>query len=267
MRRSLADIRCFLLDMDGTFYLGDRLLEGSLQFMHALDTTGKDYVFLTNNSSRQRRQYAEKFARLGLAVPQSKIFTSGEASARLLKREYQGASLYVVGTPSFERELCRHGLNLVEDDPTVVLLGFDTTLTYHKLWKLCDYVRSGLPYIATHPDLNCPIDGGFMPDIGAMIAFVKTSTGREPDLIIGKPNRTIIDELSRKIRIPVEQLAMIGDRLYTDIALGKTTGITTLLVLSGETQASDLADSPFQPDYIFKHLGEVAEHLLLAHRE
>jgi ribonucleotide monophosphatase NagD (HAD superfamily) len=143
------------------------------------------------------------------------------------------------------------------------VLGFDTTLTYQKLWKLCDFAREGLPYIATHPDLNCPTESGFMPDIGAMIAFVKTATGREPDLVDVKPNRIIIEELSRKIHVPVEQFAMIGDRLYTDIALGGTAGITTILVLSGETRPSDLDGSPFQPDYIFNHLGEVADRLQL----
>jgi ribonucleotide monophosphatase NagD (HAD superfamily) len=122
-------------------------------------------------------------------------------------------------------------------------------------------VRAGLPYIATHPDLNCPTKDGFMPDIGAMIAFVQTSTGRLPDQVIGKPNRTIIDELSNSLHIPLEQLAMIGDRLYTDIALGETTGITTILVLSGETQLADLEKSPYKPDYIFNHIGEVADYL------
>lgn len=266
MKRSLADIRCFLLDMDGTFYLSERLLEGALQFLQVLHATGKGYIFLTNNSSKHRRMYAEKFTRLGVAIPESKIFTSGEATALYLQRIHPGSRVYVVGTPSLEEEFQLHGFELVEDAPDVVVLGFDTTLTYQKLWKLCDFARAGLPYIATHPDLNCPTDGGYMPDIGAMIAFVKTATDREPDLVVGKPNRIIIDELSRKIQVPLEQLAMIGDRLYTDIALGGTTGITTILVLSGETQRSDLEGSPFQPDYIFNHLGEVAEQLQVLYR-
>ena len=263
MNRSLADIRCFLLDMDGTFYLGERLLEGALDFLQTLEAQGKDYLFLTNNSSRHRRMYAQKFERLGVAIPEEKIFTSGEATALYLQRERPGTRLYVVGTPSLEEEFQLHGFELVDEDPEAVVLGFDTTLTYQKLWKLCDYARAGLPYIATHPDLNCPTDGGFMPDIGAMIAFVKTATNREPDLVVGKPNRIIIDELSRKIHVPLEQLAMIGDRLYTDIALRSTAGITTVLVLSGETGPSDLDGSPFQPDYTFRHLGEVAAQLQL----
>ena len=152
----------------------------------------------------------------------------------------------MVGTPSLEDEFRQHGFPLVQQQPDFVVLGFDTTLTYQKLWNLCDLARAGVPYIATHPDFNCPTDTGFMPDIGAMIAFVKAATGREPDVVIGKPNRFIVDAAAAKLNLPVSQLGMIGDRLYTDIALGSSTGITTVLVLSGETKLEDLKDSLFQ---------------------
>jgi ribonucleotide monophosphatase NagD (HAD superfamily) len=118
-----------------------------------------------------------------------------------------------------------------------------------------------VPYIATHPDFNCPTETGWLPDVGAMIAFVKAATGREPDLVVGKPNRLIVDAAALKMNLPVEQLAMIGDRLYTDIALGQYSGIATVLVLSGETKIRDLKDSPFQPDYIFDNLAGVADWL------
>lgn len=263
MASSLTEIHTFLLDMDGTFYLDDHLLEGALDFIQVLKAQGKDYIFLTNNSSKGRRQYVEKITRLGLSVTEDKVFTSGEATATHLQSRHPGARLYVVGTPTLEDEFRRLGFILDDENPEIAVLGFDTTLTYNKLWKLCDFVRFGLPYIATHPDLNCPTGSGsgFMPDTGAMIAFVQAATGRLPDHIIGKPNRTIVDELSKKIDVPIERLAMIGDRLYTDIALGATTGITTVLVLSGETHLDDLASSPHRPDHVFRHLGEVAAHL------
>ncbi len=120
------------------------------------------------------------------------------------------------------------------DHPDFAVLGFDTTLTYEKIWKLCDLVTAGVPYIATHPDINCPTETGFMPDIGAMMAMVQTSTGKQPDVIIGKPYDPIVQALTAKMNLPVDQLCMVGDRLYTDIALGKT-GLATVLVLSGET--------------------------------
>jgi len=167
----------------------------------------------------------------------------------------------VVGTPELEREFRRHGFSLTREDPDVCVLGFDTSLTYDKLRKLCDWVRAGLPYVATHADFNCPIPSGYMPDTGAMIAFVKASTGREPDVVIGKPNRWIVDAAARRLGLPPESLAMIGDRLYTDIALGSTAGIATLLVLSGETRREDLRDSPFQPSLVFEDLEGVADWL------
>jgi HAD superfamily hydrolase (TIGR01450 family) len=248
--------------MDGTFYLGDRLLEGALRFIEVLKLQGKDFLFLTNNSSKHARQYAEKITRLGLPIPDSKVLTSGEATARHLLTARPGARLFVVGTPALEEEFSALGFALDGDQPDAAVLGFDTTLTYEKLWKLCDFVRADLPYVATHPDFNCPTETGFMPDIGATIAFVKASTGREPDIIVGKPNRMIVEAAAQKVNLPLSALGMIGDRLYTDIALGQTSGITTVLVLSGETQLDDLAESPFKPTYVFDHLGAVADWLI-----
>jgi len=141
--------------------------------------------------------------------------------------------------------------------------GSPTTLTYAKLWRLCDLVRAGLPYIATHADFNCPTPTGFMPDVGAMIAFIRASTGRDPDLIVGKPNRMFVEAAAAKLSLPLDSLAMIGDRLYTDIALGKTSGITTILVLSGETRFEELAASPHTPDLVFADLAAVAAYLRL----
>lgn len=262
MSERLARVRGFLLDMDGTFFLGDRLLEGALRFVEVLGRQGKAFLFLTNNSSRDARHYAEKITRLGLPIPASQVLTSGEATARHLLATRPGARLFVVGTPALEAELRAHGFDLDAGRPEVAVLGFDTTLTYDKLWRLCDLVRAGLPYVATHPDLNCPTETGFMPDIGAMIAFVRASTGREPDLVVGKPSRAIVEAAARKLGLPLDALGMIGDRLYTDIALGEAAGIATVLVLSGETRREDLAGSPFRPAYVFDHLGAVADWLL-----
>jgi HAD superfamily hydrolase (TIGR01457 family) len=257
----LSKVRGFLLDMDGTFYLSDRLLEGALDFIQLLREQKKDFLFLTNNSSKARRQYAEKIARLGLALPEEMVLTSGEATALHLQKDKPAANVYVVGTPSLEEEFRQHGFHLTDKDPDTIVLGFDTTLTYQKLWTLCDLVRAGVPYLATHPDFNCPTETGWMPDIGAMIAFVKAATGREPDLVVGKPNRIIVDAAGLKMNLNIDQMTMIGDRLYTDIALGQSSGITTVLVLSGETKEEDLKDSPFQPDYTFDNLGGVADWL------
>ncbi|MBN1993823.1 MAG: HAD-IIA family hydrolase [Anaerolineae bacterium] len=246
--------------MDGTFYLGDTLLPGALEFIDTCRARGLDYLFLTNNSSKHRGQYAEKLRRLGLEIGEEKIFTSGEATAIYLNKIKPGANIYLVGTPALADEFRSRGFNLVEDEPDYAVLGFDTTLTYAKLWRLCDLARAGKPYLATHPDFNCPLENGFMPDIGAMIAFVEASTGRRPDVVVGKPNRPIIEAVVEKTGVPIQQICMVGDRLYTDIALGAT-GITTVLVLSGEATLEDLPTAPHQPDFVMQDLAELGAAL------
>jgi 4-nitrophenyl phosphatase len=256
----LSQIRCFLLDMDGTFYLGNQLLPGALDFIRLLEERGTQYLFLTNNSSKSRREYVEKLHHLGLDVPEEKIFTSGEATALHIKKQKPGARIYVVGTPALEAEFTRHGFSLTQDHPDYAVLGFDTTLTYAKIHTLCDLLVAGTPYIATHPDINCPTETGFMPDIGAMIEMIFTSVGRRPDWIIGKPYQPIVDALVEKLGIPVDRLCMVGDRLYTDIALGRT-GLATVLVLSGETRLQDLQSSEFKPDLVMANLAELTRSM------
>ncbi|MGD8456474.1 MAG: HAD-IIA family hydrolase [Anaerolineales bacterium] len=258
MANRLKGTKCFLFDMDGTIYLGDRLLPGVQGFLRNLDENQMPYYFLTNNSSRSRSDYTKKLYQLGLHVPAEKIFSSGEATAIYLKKQKTAARVYLVGTPSLESEFIDHGFLLVQDAPDFIVLGFDTTLTYQKLWKLCDFVRAGIPYIATHPDINCPTETGLMPDIGAVIAFVETATGRNPDVIVGKPHPPIIEAIVEKTGCRIEQLTMVGDRLYTDIAMGAS-GITTVLVLSGETKESDLHNAEYRPDYVVMNVGELGE--------
>ncbi|NLN46449.1 MAG: HAD-IIA family hydrolase [Clostridiaceae bacterium] len=261
--RPLADLRAvrlFLLDMDGTFYLGDRLLERSLECIETFRATGREFLFLTNNSSKNKRIYAEKIRKMGLEIGDDAVFSSGEATAIYLSDRHPGARLYVVGTPALEEEFTAAGFVLDDRDPEIVVLGFDTTLTYDKIWKLCDFVRAGKPYIATHPDFNCPIEGGWMPDVGGMIAMVEACTGQRPT-VIGKPNAAIIEALEKRTRIARSEIAMVGDRLYTDIALGANAGILSVLVLSGETTAEDLTTSEIRPDFVFSNLGGIADVL------
>ncbi|KPL78766.1 HAD family hydrolase [Ornatilinea apprima] len=254
----LKKIRCYLLDMDGTIFLGGKLLPGAADFLELLRQRGIPFYFLTNNSSRSKIEYANKLSHLGIQAPENQIFTSGEATAIFINKQKPGARIFVVGTQPLEAEMRNHGFHLVEEQPDFVVLGFDTTLTYNKLWKLCDFVRAGVPYIATHPDYNCPTETGFMPDIGAMIAFVEASTGKCPDYIIGKPNLPVVEAMVEKTGYDVKELGMIGDRLYTDIALGRA-GLTTVLVLSGETKSQDLLSSEFTPDYVMENLAELVE--------
>jgi len=248
-------IHGFLLDMDGTFYLGGRLLPGAAAFLAYAREVGLPLLFLTNNSSRDRRAYAAKLAEMGVTVSPDEIFTSGEATARYLSARWpQGTPVAVFGTPYLEQTFRDFGFTLTFDDPALVVLGYDKTITYPKLVRLCDLVRAGLPYIATHPDLNCPVEGGYEPDIGAIMALVEASTGRRADVVVGKPHAPMVEMAAQKLGLPVEALCMVGDRLYTDIAMGQTAPLHTALVLSGETRPDDLARSAFQPDYVFDDL-------------
>lgn len=252
----LDKIRCFLLDMDGTFFLGNKLLPGALDFMAYLNRHHLEYLFLTNNSSKHAGLYAEKIKKLGYDVPIEKIFTSGAATTVYLNKQKPSARVYLVGTQALEDEFTKSGFMLTKDHPDFAVLGFDTSLTYEKLSIFCNLLRAGTPYIATHPDINCPVPNGFIPDIGSFMALIEASTGRKPDVVVGKPNPHIVDAVVEETGFPISEIAMIGDRLYTDIALGQT-GIKTILVLSGETKREDLVGSPFKPDLIVENLGDL----------
>lgn len=252
--RSFDDVKLFLLDMDGTFYLGDRLIEGSLSFIDRVQKTGRDFLFLTNNSSHNAAFYVERLHRMGLGVPRSKILTSGEATCEVISEKYPAKRAYVLGNEYLIEEFREAGIPVDDVNPEIAVIGFDTTLTYEKMRKICDLVRAGLPYIATHPDFNCPTENGFMPDIGAIIAFIEASTGRRPDLIVGKPNTGIVEAAVRRTHIVPAQMAMVGDRLYTDIETGIRSGMLSVLVMSGETTPEMLASSVTRPDYTFDRL-------------
>lgn len=257
----LQDVRLYLLDMDGTFYLDDHLLPGALEFLCRVRESGRRFMFLTNNSSKNRRDYLDKLARLGAEVGEDELFTSADATLDYLDESAFPREILLIGTPSLEEQFLARGYQIDAEDPKGVVLGFDTTITYEKLTRLCDAVRAGLPYIATHPDYNCPVQGGFIPDIGAVIAFVQASTGRLPDLVVGKPNAMIAEAAARRAGLSVEQLCMVGDRLYTDIALGQNCPIKTALVLCGETTPSDAAQSDIRPTVTADSLAGLLQYL------
>lgn len=263
---SLKTVRQYVLDMDGTVYLGERLLPGAKEFLDYLTETGRRYLFLTNNSSRDAGYYAEKLQRLGVSCTADNIITSGEATALYLKQEKNSRSVFLLGTPVLEEEFRRHGFTLTDQQPDHVVLGFDTTLTYDKLTTACDLIRGGTPFVATHPDFNCPTESGYIPDCGAMIALIHASTGKTPQ-IIGKPNKEIVSALRKKSGAALEEMAIVGDRLYTDIATGYYAGIRSILVLSGESKASDIKESFCKPDHVFDHLGALAQELSCIDRQ
>lgn len=254
---NIQDVRCFLLDMDGTFYLGENLIPGSLDFIRRVEETGRDFLFLTNNSSHNADFYVQRLARMGLNVGREKVLTSGEATAAVLLEKYPGKRAFVLGNEFLLEEMREAGVTVDQTDPEIVVVGYDTTLDYKKMTAVCDLVRAGLPYIATHPDFNCPTETGFAPDIGAIMAFIEASTGRRADLVVGKPHTGIVQAALRRTGLQVGQMAMVGDRLYTDVETGLKSGMLSILVMSGETTPEMLAAYPHKPDLVFERLAEM----------
>ncbi len=259
--KTLADVKCFLLDMDGTFYLGNNLIEGSIEFIEAVVKSGRDFLFLTNNSSHNANHYVKKLSKMGLTVGKEKVLTSGQATALKARSLFPGKKAFVLGNSFMFEELTEGGIEIDQENPDYVIIGYDTTLDYAKMTAVCDFVRAGLPYIASHPDFNCPTETGFAPDIGAIIAFIEASTGRRPDLIVGKPYVGIVEAALDRTGLKASELAMVGDRLYTDIETGIRHGMTSILVMSGETTEEMRLASETKPDLVYGRLFDMIGEL------
>jgi HAD superfamily hydrolase (TIGR01450 family) len=258
--KTLANLRHFIFDMDGTLYLGDRLFAGTLGLMARLKATGRTWCYITNNSSRSTQDYNGKVQRLGIPVPPQFMITSGAATADYLLREAKLQRVFVLGTPSLEQELAGAGLRLTEADAQAVVLGFDLTFTWDKFNRACRLLRRGAAFVATHPDLTCPTPDGPVPDCGALTAAFTAATGLRPT-VIGKPHRAMLDTALHRMGATPRDTAIVGDRLYTDMEMGFRGGLTTILVLSGESTAETAAQAPRQPDWILPSVTELAELL------
>ncbi len=259
----LSAVRLFLFDMDGTLYVGDRLYDFTAELLRTIRQAGKDYLFITNNSSRSVEDYVAKLARLGIAATAEDFLTSSQATAYYLKQHYPDATLYVCGTRSLKAELARAGFTVTEnpDETTCIVMGFDTELTFEKLETVSRLLCTrDLPYIATNPDLVCPTEYGSVPDCGSVCAMIKNATGKTP-VVIGKPSPLMIRLAMEKGGVTPEQTAVVGDRIYTDIKSGLNAGAVSVLVMSGETTPEILAASPDTPDVVLPHAGALLPYL------
>ena len=191
---------------------------------------------------------------MGVPAEYRDVISSGHAAAHYCLRRFPEGRCFLLGNPDLRGELESMGMRMEDRDPDYVLLAFDTTLRYDRLCEACDLIRAGLPYIATHPDINCPTETGFIPDAGSFMALIEASTGRRPDVIVGKPYGGIVEEALRRTGFARHEMAMVGDRLYTDVATGVHHGMMGILVLSGEATLADLAASEVKPDLVFERL-------------
>lgn len=256
----LKDTELFVLDMDGTFYLGEQILDGALDFIETVKRTGRKFIFFTNNSSKSPKIYMEKLARMNCPITRDQIMTSGDVTIEYLKTHYAGKTVYLVGTPALVETFEEAGIALTQDMPDIVVVAFDLTLTYEKLERACTYIRKGALFLATHLDINCPTEEGFIPDCGAFCAAISLSTGVQPRYL-GKPFPETVEMVLEVTGAKRERVAFVGDRLYTDVATGVKNGARGFLVLTGETKLEDVEASEVKPDAIYQSLGEMGELL------
>ena len=258
--QDLKEKRLFVLDMDGTFYLGNRILDGSLAFVDKIRQSGRDLLFFTNNASKTPEFYIEKLKKMGCWIERKNIATAGDVTIEYIKTYHSGRNVFLVGTRLLEQSFKQAGIRLVRTDPDIVVVSFDTSLTYEKISDACTFIRNGALFLATHMDYNCPTEDGYIPDCGAICALVTASTGKLPKYL-GKPFAETLEMIEGITGCKKQEMAVVGDRLYTDIALGAQNGVSSVLVLTGETTKEDAAHSEIRPDYIFESLKQLAEIL------
>lgn len=260
---ALLHKKLWLLDMDGTIYNENQIFDGTLDFLDRITQRGGRYIFITNNSSKSVADYVKKVNAMGIKAGYDDFYTSGQATARYIKEHYPEQTVYCMGTRSLVDELRRSGLHVVtqaDDSATVVLIGFDTENTSEKIRNTCIMLGKDVAYLATNPDLVCPVSFGFIPDCGSMSIMLKNATGKEP-FFIGKPQPIMVDCVLESTGYSKEDAVIVGDRLYTDIATGANAGVDTICVLSGEASMKDIQEWDGEPTWIFQDVGQIQEKL------
>jgi len=252
--------------MDGTIYIDDHLIKGAVEFMKLLKRKGSMRFFFTNNSSNTRKEYFHKLRGFGINISEEEIITSNRITAAYLKEHYPKARIMYMGNFETAKEIKDMGLNIIppysrnlSSKIDVAVIAYDTGINYEKISVFSHFLNQKIPYIATHPDTNCPSKNGMIPDVGSFIAMFERSTGRKPDVILGKPSSTILDYVFKKEGIEKNEAVFIGDRLYTDIKMANDTDVASILVLSGESQLDDVEKYDYSPDLIVDSLLDLYE--------
>jgi 4-nitrophenyl phosphatase len=257
----LSHLKAVLFDLDGVVYIGAVTLPGAQDVFDWLDAQGRPYCLVTNNSTRTPLQYQAKLLSMSIRVPLETVYTSAMATAEYLQRHYPtGTPAFMIGEEGLKEALTEAGFRLVESEPALVCVGLDQYLTYAKLRAACLAIRAGAAFIGTNPDRTLPTEAGLVPGNGATLASLQTATDVAP-VVIGKPAATMIDLAIERIGAKKNEVAIIGDRLDTDIGAGKAAGIETILVLTGVHHVADIPNFPDAPDYIVDDLVEFRQAL------
>jgi NagD protein len=267
---SQAHIDGFAFDLDGTVYLGEKALPGAVFCLTELRRRGTRTVFVTNKPLESAGAYAQKLTGLGIPTPPEQVITSAFVLGRHLARHFPDLRYYVVGEQNLRNELSALGLQVVDElveqsdkaviDPSgidAVIVAFDRTLDYRKLNTAYQALQGGARFFATNADKACPMPGGVIPDAGATVAALEHLTGRKLELLAGKPSALIMQTALELLGLPPGRCLMVGDRLETDIRMGKESGMRTALVLTGASRREDLAAATVQPDWVLENLGEL----------
>lgn len=254
------DFDLYLLDMDGTIYFENKLIDGASDFINWLNDNKKHYIFVSNNSSVNKNVYLSKMKNLGIKCEEENVFSSSMAMGIYLSENYPGKRVYLVGTKSLEFELLNYGVNLVTENAEIVVVGYDQELTYQKLVDACYFLDNGAIFLATNPDLVYPLKNKrYIPDCGSICNMLTNATSKVPTYI-GKPNNYIVDILAKKYNVSRNKMVIVGDRLYTDIQMAINSNINSVLVLTGETNMEMVNNSNIKPDFIVSSIKELIKN-------
>ncbi len=270
LKQRLAGIRHVALDMDGTIYMGNSLFPFTIPFLRRLREMGITYSFLTNNPSKSLDDYLLKLHKMGIEATEEEMYTTTVATIDYLKAHYPSARrLFLLGTPSMISQFEKAGYistaDSADDVPDVVIAAFDMSLVYSRLCRAAWWIAQGLPYIATNPDRVCPTnERTVLVDCGSICRCLEHATGRRPDITLGKPDPNMLIGIEQQKQLQPEQIAMVGDRIYTDIEMARNAHAFGVLVLSGETTLEVAQAAPHQPDLIVENIGELGSLLALA---
>lgn len=263
----LSQCQAVVCDLDGTLYLDNVPIHGSHEFLDKVLASGRQLFYFTNNTSLSRETWIKKLAAMDFPVHSESLLTSADCADAYLKRNGLAPNIYLVGNRDLITDFKSRGFFCMEEEaalqgtPQAVVLGFDTELTYTKIYACYQLIERGIPYVATHPDKLCPVTKHtFKPDVGSFIAMFETATGKRP-VIVGKPTLEAVNLIGERAQLEPPDMAFIGDRLYTDIRMAVESGMTSVLVLSGETNERDVLASDYEPDILVPSVASLIDAL------
>lgn len=251
LEKKITDYKCYLFDLDGTLYVGGKNIDEAINAVKLLQERNKIVKFLSNNSSKIKKDYMNKLTSLGISCQEKDIILSTDAAIMFLL-EKGTKKIYVLGTKMVQEMFKNQGFELSSEDAEIVVVSYDTELNYDKLVIISRLINRGVDYIATHKDIFCPTEYGPIPDIGTLITMIESTTNVKPLKVFGKPDISMIEHVIQQLDINKSEIVMVGDRLYTDILMAKNFDVDSILVLSGETTREMVEDSEIKPTYILK---------------